>query len=252
MIQRRRKNSKVYDLSIKVEDRIVPMRLFTEYRKGWRIALADKAIHLRIPYRRNLGPSGDPLVWARKWLVKKYRQQPHLFERYNSRLPESGQIYKTVFGDFTLEINPDPRKTPKGTIQKDRIIILYPITWTEEDKLSHLSGVISRTFAKAFRVKFKREVERLNRLHYDFQYHDIRLRHTHSTWGSCTPTGNLNFSTRLFLAPLPVMQYVIIHELAHLGQPNHSRRFWRLVERAMPTYKDKVKWLKESGVVLGF
>ncbi len=252
MDRRRKTSTRVYDLTIKLQGQSVPIRLFTEHRRGWRIAMADKAIHLRIPNRKGLGPAGDPLVWARKWLVKKYEEQPQLFQRYSSKFPVSGTIYDTVYGRFTLEVKPTNRKTARGEIRSDQIMILFPETWRKREQMVELPKVISRTFAKAFQVPFEKEVERLNLVHFNFRYKKISLRFNQSTWGSCTTTGNLNFSTRLFLAPPSVMRYVIIHELAHLGQHNHSRRFWKLIERAMPSYRSKVSWLKENGATLNF
>ena len=68
-----------------------------------------------------------------------------------------------------------------------------------------------------------------------------------SKWGSCSHTGKMTLSTRLLFAPEEVQDYVIIHELCHLEELNHSDRFWRLVERFDPTYEEKEDWLKEYG-----
>ena len=66
-------------------------------------------------------------------------------------------------------------------------------------------------------------------------------------WGSCSEKGNINISTRLLFAPEDVLEYVCIHELAHLIEQNHSEKFWQLVKNAMPNYQEKRKWLKENG-----
>jgi predicted metal-dependent hydrolase len=72
----------------------------------------------------------------------------------------------------------------------------------------------------------------------------VNFKYNHSNWGSCSQSGNLNFSSRLLFAPDDVQDYVIIHELAHLVELNHSDRFWKLVSDAMPNYAEKEKWLK--------
>lgn len=64
--------------------------------------------------------------------------------------------------------------------------------------------------------------------------------------GSCSSKGNLNFNWRLIMAP-PVMDYIVVHELAHLIHPNHGRDFWRLVESVIPDYIEKKEWLKIYG-----
>lgn len=83
-----------------------------------------------------------------------------------------------------------------------------------------------------------------------FAYNKIAVRDQLSRWGSCSSSKNLNFSWRLMLAPLETMDYVIIHELAHTKQMNHSKQFWDIVEACMPDYKTHRKWLKQNGNTL--
>lgn len=79
---------------------------------------------------------------------------------------------------------------------------------------------------------------------------EIKIVDARYRWGSCTPTNNVNFNWRLIKAPMFVIDYVIIHELAHLIEPNHSPRFWNIV-RAQTATMDKAKaWLKENGQLL--
>ena len=67
-------------------------------------------------------------------------------------------------------------------------------------------------------------------------------------WGSCSSRGNLNFNWRLLLMPERVMDYVIVHELAHRREMNHSAAFWQIVETYLPDYRERRQWLKENGV----
>lgn len=78
-------------------------------------------------------------------------------------------------------------------------------------------------------------------------YGRITIRNQKTRWGSCSSKGNLNFNCLLMLAPPDVLDYVVIHELCHRKEMNHSERFWKLVEAEMPDYKEKKKWLKEHG-----
>ena len=82
-------------------------------------------------------------------------------------------------------------------------------------------------------------------------YGRITLRCQKTRWGSCSTAGNLNFNVLLMLAPPEVLNYVVIHELCHRIEFNHSPRFWSLVERQMPEYEDWKKWLKRHGSELG-
>lgn len=75
----------------------------------------------------------------------------------------------------------------------------------------------------------------------------ITIRDQKTRWGSCSSKGNLNFNWRLILMPEEILDYVVVHELAHLKEMNHSQTFWAVVERTLPDYKVRRKWLKEHG-----
>ncbi|MBX5436796.1 MAG: M48 family metallopeptidase [Alicyclobacillaceae bacterium] len=75
----------------------------------------------------------------------------------------------------------------------------------------------------------------------------IRVRDQRTRWGSCSTQGNLNFNWRLVMAPPAAADYVVVHELCHLREMNHSPRFWRLVESVLPDYRLQRKWLAEHG-----
>jgi predicted metal-dependent hydrolase len=78
----------------------------------------------------------------------------------------------------------------------------------------------------------------------------ISVRDQRTRWGSCSHNGSLNFSWRLVMAPLPVLDYVVIHELMHLCEMNHGKRFWDGVARYSPEYRQHVAWLKNKGAKL--
>lgn len=81
-------------------------------------------------------------------------------------------------------------------------------------------------------------------------YGRITIRNQTGRWGSCSSVGNLNFNCLLMLAPEEVRDYVIVHELAHRKEMNHSAAFWEQVEVVLPDYREREKWLKTQGKVL--
>ena len=78
-------------------------------------------------------------------------------------------------------------------------------------------------------------------------YGKITVRNQKTRWGSCSSKGNLNFNCLLMLAPPEVLDYVVVHELCHRKQMNHSKAFWLEVEKVLPNYKEVRKWLTEEG-----
>ena len=78
-------------------------------------------------------------------------------------------------------------------------------------------------------------------------YGRITVRDQKTRWGSCSQTGNLNFNFRLILAPPEVLDYVVVHELCHRRQMNHSTQFWQEVAQVLPDYRKRKAWLTENG-----
>jgi predicted metal-dependent hydrolase len=82
---------------------------------------------------------------------------------------------------------------------------------------------------------------------HQLKVHQIRITSASRRWGSCTSQGNINFTWKLILLPLKIMDYVVVHELAHLVHHNHSKSFWAEVGKMLPDYKERRRWLKKNG-----
>lgn len=78
-------------------------------------------------------------------------------------------------------------------------------------------------------------------------YGRISIREQKTRWGSCSSQGNLNFNWRLIFAPENVLDYVVVHELAHRKEMNHSKAFYAIVESVLPDYRVSRKWLRDNG-----
>lgn len=88
----------------------------------------------------------------------------------------------------------------------------------------------------------RREAPRLG-----VHFQALSVRDQRTRWGSCSCKGGLSFSWRLVVAPPSVLDYVVVHELCHVREFNHSRTFWRLVESARPDWRDDARWLRDHG-----
>lgn len=84
-----------------------------------------------------------------------------------------------------------------------------------------------------------------NKIGVDFSH--VTIRNQKTRWGSCSSKGNLNFNCLLMLMPEEILDYVVVHELCHRKEMNNSKRFWAEVEKVMPDYKERRRWLKEYG-----
>lgn len=119
------------------------------------------------------------------------------------------------------------------------------------DNLAHppLSDKDRARYIAIARDIFTRKTEYYARI-MGISYGRIAIREQKTRWGSCSSKGNLNFNWRLILAPEEVLDYVVVHELAHRREMNHSRAFYAVVESVLPDYRRARKWLKENGHTL--
>lgn len=82
------------------------------------------------------------------------------------------------------------------------------------------------------------------------EYGKISIRRQRTRWGSCSSSKNLNFNCLLMLMPNDIIDYVIVHELCHINEMNHSPKFWNDVAKFVPNYKEKVRWMRQNGLVI--
>ena len=116
----------------------------------------------------------------------------------------------------------------------------------ETKQIRKLTDEEKRMLAEATREVFKIKTEEFAekmKVHYG----RITIRMQKTRWGSCSSDSNLNFNCLLMLAPEEIQDYVVVHELCHIKQMNHSKQFWEEVEKVLPDYKVRRKWLKEHG-----
>ncbi|MFH1049278.1 MAG: M48 family metallopeptidase, partial [Patescibacteria group bacterium] len=98
---------------------------------------------------------------------------------------------------------------------------------------------------EAFDLAVKK-IECYNKI-YNFKFNKINIKNQKTRWGSCSRKGNLNFNYKIALFPGKIANYIIIHELCHLKEFNHSRKFWNLVAKLMPDYLEIKKELRIKG-----
>lgn len=171
--------------------------------------------------------------WIKKKLVQLKR---HEISKQKQYLP--GEQFLYLGNAYPLQI---------GTYQEIEIRdgkLLFPQTLVFRAKKELTAWYIK----KAQEMIEKRVI--INAKEMGATYLSLKFSDTKSKWGHCTPDNRLQFNWRLIMAPLLVINYVTVHELAHTVEKNHSWRFWSKVRAINPSYKQQIKWLKEYGATL--
>lgn len=142
---------------------------------------------------------------------------------------KSNQLHLTVPKYILKKEYSDFVKNNTGWIKKN-ILNIDESTNTVTDRIDYLENKI---LAKKL---VKQGLEKFNK-HYGFDYERITIRDQSSRWGSCSTNKTLSFNYRIVLLPQEIQDYIVVHELCHLAEMNHSFRFWKLVAQTIPNYK---------------
>lgn len=228
---------------MEVSGKKIPAKIVREARRSVRMATGKDAVILRMPLNVSAKEHNSYLDHFKTWLEKVAAQQPALLDRFVEKDYRDGDTLVVGKRKYLLKISYLDKHSSSGKL-KNGVITLSMSAQASQKTIGNL---ISRLVAKDYLAEIIQRTQELNAQHFKKPINSIVLKNLHSRWGSCSSKGNVNLSTRLLFAPEDVQDYVIIHELAHLVEMNHSPRFWKLVAEAMPDYKMKEQWLKENG-----
>ena len=243
-----------------VNDQPIPVEIHRERRQSWRYAFAKGGkLIVRLP-KVDKARDAEIITIVKNALTERATKKPEMLQFFDTKTYRDGDTLQVNKRIYTLKITLEDRKSHAAKMLKNGIIELKLAAMDneslrgvarneakqEEGQQKAISTLLSRCVANDNAAEFIRRVNELNFQYFKRTIKSVNFKYNHSNWGSCSSQTNLNFSSRLFFAPDDVQDYVIIHELAHLIELNHSDRFWKLVSDAMPNYAEKERWLKKN------
>ncbi|WP_434521777.1 M48 family metallopeptidase [Halorubrum sp. AS12] len=176
------------------------------------------------------------------WVVEKQRG----FEQYREEIPdrtfEAGEMFPLLGTERELVI--EPARSHSIT---DTSIRLRKSTVEQSTVKQVLENVYRREARDHFAERADHYAEQMG-----VEYEKIEIRNQRTKWGSCSTTGTISLNWRLMMAPPEVVDYVVVHELAHLREKNHDNEFWSLVAEYDPAYETHAEWLNENSARLIF
>jgi predicted metal-dependent hydrolase len=129
------------------------------------------------------------------------------------------------------------------------IEVTAPAALADADREAVVERILTRWLSWSAHNDALSYVQRHGRRH-DLIPAAVRIKQQKRLWGSCTPKGTITLNWRLILAPPPVFEYVVVHELCHLREAHHQAPFWRLVRQILPDFEQQRRWLRANGHLL--
>lgn len=154
-----------------------------------------------------------------------------------------GQRIVALGSEFEVALLPSSRFRSRTLGRKIEVGVVEG----HPEKAERASRLVRREMEKALMPALRARVHELNDQHFGATLGEISLRDNTSRWGSCSRGGSISLSIRLLFMPQEILDYVIVHELAHTAYRSHGPRFWALVEKAVPDHRERRKWLRENG-----
>lgn len=145
-----------------------------------------------------------------------------------------------------VEVRRTPMSIHRVTEAGGRFLVLVPASVDSKDLGKRVREALCGWLrAKARHVLESRVMSMA--MQHGLTVQQVNIKELRSRWGSCSIRGVVNFNWRLIMTPPPVLDYLVVHELAHLREMNHSERFWKLVGELCPEYRSHQTWLKNCG-----
>lgn len=221
--------------------------VYLERRYDCRAAIGVKGIHIRLATYLSAQAREKEysklLSWAREYILenKLYIKTPQ-YRQYNNN-----DIFTIAGKQFTIKINYHESQKSTASLKNNVIHLQISKGMQPMGEMRHKSYLVSRIIGNAFTPIITNRLQHLNALYFHKRIKKVTLRNNATNWGSCSYDGHISISSRLLFAPPDVVDYILIHELAHLVEHNHSDKFWKLVESVMPEYTKAEKWLEVNG-----
>ena len=194
---------------------------------------------VRAPLRASLSLIKDFIHSKRNWIEKNQQHNVQQYQAKPQRHYQNGESFLLLGESYPLEIVPHLKKP----LHFDTVFQLSERNIEKAEKI----------FTAWYKKRALSQITEITEKHatiMQLSYSGIKITSARKRWGSCNSRGNLSFSWRLVMAPIWIIEYIVVHELAHLKHMNHSSRFWGFVGKFFPEYKKARKWLKEHQALL--
>jgi len=177
------------------------------------------------------------------WIINKFERLDEIQHTENMKEFISGEsiLYKGKLLRLKVLL---PNPASKDTISTDTTTIFCRTNKPENQ--SEIKKMVDAWYKQKAKEYLENRINTLSKKFYK-KPNEARVRNQSLRWGSCTKTGEVLINWRIIMAPPSIIDYVLIHELTHLQEKNHTKQFWQTVKNAMPNYEEKKEWLRVNG-----
>jgi hypothetical protein len=187
---------------------------------------------------------------VKEWLASIIQKDPSLIEQYHIGIYKNNQTI-TILGRDIFHIKIEDHNSNQATLNSigNQLMIKMPQDIDDFEKKVISRKLLSKYLVRRYKPFVEERIKYWNDLHFKKEINSVVIRDNYSNWGSCSTNKKISISTRSLLLPMEIFDYILVHELSHLVEMNHSNKFWEVVKRVMPDYEEAEKWIRINGGV---
>ncbi|NLZ47495.1 MAG: M48 family metallopeptidase [Clostridiales bacterium] len=236
--------------NFRLEDRIIQYNVIKSKRKTIELSINDKKeIVIKAPINCSNEYINKFLKDKQKWITERLDV---IEKRLSSRVYlefKTGERLLYLGKSYPLVVEYDKGNRIGAGFDKGEFRLVLPHYLEGEPRKEAAKKIIIDLYKKMAKSLLKERTEFYSKL-IGVTVNRVFIKGQKTLWGSCSSKNNINYNWKLIMAPLEVLDYVVVHELCHIIHRNHSNAYWQEVEKYMPDYKKRIKWLKEYGFSL--
>lgn len=230
-----------------LEDRIIQYNVVKSKRKTLELSINEKKeIVIKAPNNCSNEYIHRFLQDRQQWIAKSLEE---IENRISNRVYlefKTGERLYYLGKSYPLVVEEERSNRIGAGFEEGEFRLVIPAYLKGEARKEAAKDIILQLYRKMAKNILKERTNLYSRL-IGVTVNRIFIKEHKTLWGSCSSKNNINYNWKLVMAPLEVLDYVVVHELCHIIHRNHSRDYWLQVEKYMPEYKKWVKWLKENG-----
>lgn len=215
----------------------------TDRTKSAAIKVENGVVIVVVPRALNEERIKKLLDDKRLWIKQKVALHPQV-KTTHEKQHVSGEAFSYLGRNYRIKVI-DGELTPIKLVQ-GRLTMSVPKDSMQPKMIRY---ALTNWFRLRAELKLREKITRYSSI-VGVETNGYKVKSFRSRWGSCSPRGRVDFNWKIIMAPNRVVDYVVVHELCHLKQHDHSPQFWKLVETIMPDYLESKEWLRENGASL--
>ncbi|KRF31952.1 M48 family metallopeptidase [Paenibacillus sp. Soil787] len=185
------------------------------------------------------------------WILKKLYEFNEIKQLSIPKEYLSGEKFPYLGRQYRLKVNVSNIRHATLSFHQGRFIAEIPMNWDESQRQQQLYELFRHWYITHGYIKIQERL-RFYSAKMECSPSKLIVKDQQMRWGSCTKNGTININWKILMAPMAIVDYVIVHELAHMKQPDHSPAFWATVQSVLPDYESRKEWLRVHGATLTF